>query len=159
MSAKQDRTASRTPMDIERKYVFGKPAEEGKWTPSLPNAAIERYDVRDGWYIKVGKTVCVGFSIKANCNAGHEGTVISIGGLPFVPWVTSAGGGICSGAYINTGYNFQCYVAETNGNITMRSQPCNNGEAANLETWETGFRFPVGGGEIILSGTIIYTAI
>ena len=131
----------------------------GTWEPSLNSNAISSYEKRVGTYSKVGKVVTVGFYIKATCKSGYNAnTNIVIYGLPYTPSSPTAGGGMLSGAYVAAGYNFQCYVAETSGNITTRIQACNNTSATNLSTSAGSCNFREGGGEITLSGTITYYA-
>ena len=134
----------------------GSSATNGTWTPSLNSAAISSYTVRQGWYQKVGNVVTLGFNIKATCNSGYNSTSITISDLPIVPGYDASGGGICSGAYINAGWNFECWVASTSGTITARVQNCNNTAAANLGTSASGLFYRSGGGEITLGGTICY---
>ncbi len=129
----------------------------GTWKPYLLADAISSYTTRLGTYSKVGNVVTVGFYIKATCYSGYNtNTNIVIYGLPYTPLLPTAGGGMCSGAYVAAGFNFQCYVAETNGNITTRIQACNNTSATNLTTSSVSCNFREGGGEITLSGTITY---
>jgi hypothetical protein len=71
---------------------------------------------------------------------------------------SAAGGGMCSGAYVAAGFDFQCFVAETSGSITARVQACNNTSQANLSTSSSGCKYRSGGGEITLSGTITFMA-
>jgi hypothetical protein len=130
--------------------------QKGFWSPTLSSSAVSSYTTQYGWYSKMGQTVSVGFMIKAYCNSGWQSTSISISGLPFTPLFAAAGGGMCSGAYISGGYDFQCYVAETSGLITTRVQSCNNTSATNLSTSATGCNYRNGGGEITLSGTITF---
>ena len=130
--------------------------EDGEWTPTLASYAVSSYTTQEGWYSKVGHMVTVGFNIKAYCNDGYEDLTIAIGGLPYSPRFSSAGGGMCSGAYVSAGFNFQCFVAETGGSITTRVQACNNTSATNLSTSASGCRYRSGGGELTLSGTITY---
>lgn len=155
MSDKQDRISPRTPEDIERKYRLGKTLEKlssmnkaDKWIPLLDTDAISSYTTQYGWYMKMNQTVTVGFYIKASCNSGYNSTAISISGLPFTPMCSAAGGGMCSGAYISEGNNFQCFVAETSGLITTRVQ--------SLGTLSEGCRYPLDDGELTLSGTITF---
>jgi hypothetical protein len=151
--------ASRIDLDANGVYVYGNPIpvlEKGIWTPSLNSSAVSSYTTQYGWYSKMGQTVSVGFFIKATCNSGYHSTNISISGLPFTPLFSAAGGGMCSGAYISGGYNFQCYVAETGGYITARVQSCNNTSATNIGTSASGCCYRNGGGEITLSGTITF---
>jgi hypothetical protein len=68
----------------------------------------------------------------------------------------TAGGGMCSGAYVSAGFDFQCFVAQQSGAITTRIQQCNNTSATNLGTSATGVFYRSGGGEMTLSGTITY---
>lgn len=130
----------------------------GSWTPTLNSSAVSSYTTRKGWYSRIGDSVTVGFNIKATCNSGYNSTSVSITGLPFIPTVSAAGGGMCSGAYMSAGFNFQCWVAETSGTITARVQACNNTAADNLSTSASGCFYRNNGGEITLSGTITYIA-
>lgn len=132
--------------------------EEGVWYPALSSSAISSYTTQKGWYQKIGQVVTVGFFIKATCSTGYDGMTIQISGLPFTPIATAAGGGMCSGAYVSGGFNFQCYVAESSGFITTRVQASNNTSATNLSTSASGCCYRSGGGEITLSGTITYMA-
>jgi hypothetical protein len=141
-------------------YVYGNPIPyigEGSWTPYLNSAVVSSYETQYGWYSVLGQTVCVGFFIKANCKSGFNSTDISISGLPFTPMFSAAGGGMCSGAYVSAGFNFQCFVAENDSDkITTRVQACNNTSATNLSTSASGCKYPSGGGVLTLSGTITY---
>jgi hypothetical protein len=100
--------------------------------------------------------VTVGFYIKAECPLDWEDTLVQISGLTYTPSCSASGGGMCSGAYVSGGYNFQCFVAETDGTITTRVQACNNTSDTNLATSKSGCNYRSGGGEITLSGTITY---
>ena len=128
----------------------------GTWTPTLPEEMVTSYSNQTGWYQRVGTTVTVGFFIKATCVSGKEATAIAISGLPFTPKYTASGGGMCSGAYVSAGFNFQCWAAAVGNTITARVQACNNTSATNLNTSASGCFYPKGGGEVTLSGTITY---
>jgi hypothetical protein len=130
----------------------------GYWTPALLSSAVTSYTTQNGWYIKMGQNVTIGFFVKATCNSGYNSYGISISGLPFTPMASAAGGGMCSGAYVSGGNTFQCFVAGTGGTITPRVQACNNTSATNLTTSASGCFYPSGGGELTLSGTITYMA-
>jgi hypothetical protein len=130
----------------------------GIWTPSLNSSAVSSYTTQYGWYSKMNQAVTVGFFIKATCRSGYESTDVTISGLPFTPMFGAAGGGMCSGAYIVAHYNFQCFVAETSGLIRTRVHHCNSTSAANMLTSASGCKYPSGGGELTLSGTITYMA-
>ncbi len=154
--------ATRINLEANSVNVYGYPIpvlEKGVWTPYLNSAVVSSYTTQYGWYSKMGQTVTVGFFIKAYCNSGYETTALKITGLlPYTPLFAAAGGGMCSGAYISGGNNFQCFVAETNGDITIRVQSCNNTSTSNLSTSASGCFYRYGGGEITLSGTITYMA-
>ena len=132
--------------------------DKGIWTPALNSSAISSYTTQYGWYSKMGQSVTIGFYIKATCKSGYNTTLISISGVPFTPLYASAGGGMCSGAYVAANQDFQCYVVETNKTITTRTQTCNNTTATNLTTSASGCWYRSSGGEITLSGTITFIA-
>ena len=132
--------------------------EKGIWTPTLNASAVSSYTTQYGWYSKMGQSVTIGFYIKATCKSGYNSTAISISGMPFTPMHPSAGGGMCSGAYVSGGFNFQCFVAETNESITTRVQSCNHTAQTNLSTSASGCWYPSGGGTLTLSGTITFIA-
>ena len=153
--------ASRIDLEANSVNVYGYAIpvlEKGVWAPYLNSAVVSSYTTQHGWYSKMGQTVSLGFYIKATCKSGYTGTAISISNLPFTPLHPAAGGGLCSGAYVNGGWAFQCFVAGTDGNITTRVQACNNTSATNLSTSASGLFYPSGGGELTLSGTITYIA-
>lgn len=126
----------------------------GMWTPELTCPGV--FWSRNGWYIKSGNVVTVGFHIKMTCDSGYNNYNVIITGLPFIPAIAAAGGGMCSGAYVSGGFNFLSFVAETSGNITTRVQSCNHTAAGNLATSASGCWYPSGNGDITLSGTITY---
>lgn len=151
--------APRIDLNANGVYVYGNPIpdiKKGVWTPYLNSAVVSSYTTQYGWYSKLGQTTTIGFFIKATCNSGYNSTAISISSLPFTPMFSAAGGGMCSGAYVNGGWTFQCFVAGTDGKITTRVQACNNTSSANLSTSASGLFYPSGGGELTLSGTITY---
>lgn len=145
-----------SPILYEGASLLSEEPNEGTWTPALSSSAISSYTARQGWYTKQGNVVTIGFYIKATCNSGYHTTAIKISGLPYTPSYNTAGGGMCSGAYVSSGKNFQCYVAETDGTITTRVQDCNSTANANLSTSASGCFYRNSGGEITLSGTITY---
>lgn len=130
--------------------------QNGTWAPALDKAAISSYTIRYGWYQKIGKVVTIGFNIKATCNSGYDDYPITITGIPFTPQYDASGGGVCSGANVGGGFNFECWVAGTNGYITGRVQSCNHTSPTNLSTSASGLFMRDGGGEITLGGTICY---
>lgn len=151
--------ASSINLEANNVKVYGKAIpvlESGVWTPTLSSSAVSSYSTQYGWYSKMGQTVSVGFYIKATCRSGYNSTLVTIGGLPFDPLYSGAGGGMCAGAYVSAGFTFQCFVAETDGSITTRVQACNNTTTANLSTSKSGCWYPSGGGDITISGTITY---
>ena len=136
------------------------PPLQGTWSPALSSGAVSYYTKCSGWYMRVGNVVTVGFYIIANCNSGYEGNAIVISGLPYAPYSSASGGGICSGAYVAGGYTFQCFAAEEDANnITVRVQECDRQNDANISTSASGCCYPKDGGTITLSGTITYQTI
>lgn len=136
--------------------------DAGVWTPSLDSSAVSSYSSRQGWYLRIGQNVSIGWTIKATIKSGYQATPIKITGAPCVSTYgvanQSAGGGMCSNAYIAGGYTFQCFVMETNGTITTRVQACNNTSNTNLATSASGCLYPINGGELTLVGSITYRA-
>lgn len=138
--------------------LAGGSGESGEWEPDFEYSGSSPYwgMGNSGWYTKVGNVVTVGFYIKANCHSGHDDEDVIISGLPYSPSGRASGGGMCSGAYVSEGKTFQCFVAETDGTITIRVQDCENISGSNLSTSASGCYFPEDGGELTLSGTITY---
>ena len=134
--------------------------ECGMWTPRLDKCSFTSIN-RCGWYSKAGDIVTVGFYIKltgAHSEYGNQPIQIlasSEEGLPYTASVAAAGGGMCSGAYVSAGFNFQCFVMETSGIITTRVQACNNTSSGNLSTSASGCFCP-NVNDLTLSGTITY---
>lgn len=129
-------------------------AEYGTWTPELNCAGV--YWEQSGWYSKCGNVVTVGFRLKMYPDSGYSAIDINISGLPFTPSIAASGGGMCSGVVVGGGFNFQCFVAETTGNITTRVQACNNTSSGTLSTSASGCKYPASNGTVTLSGTITY---
>ena len=129
----------------------------GNWIPNLDSNAVSSYTSRYGWYSEMQGVITMGFYIKATCNAEYNDKDIKISGFYYKPTCAAAGGGMCSGAYTGTGVGFQCFVLETSGIITTRTQEYNSASAGNIHTSASGCKYPVGGGELTLSGTIVLT--
>lgn len=132
--------------------------ECGVWNPYVSCSGVYASNIPynpSGWYTKVGGIVTVGFYVKIICDSGYQSTPITITGLPYTPVIATAGGGMCSGAYVVAGFNFQCFVAETNKTITTRMQACNNTGTGTLVTSASACYYP-NYGELTLSGTISY---
>lgn len=130
-------------------------AEYGTWTPDVAFAYDPSYSFQElyGWYTKVGNVVTVGFRVKVQ--SVYDGFPVMVTMLPFTPSVSAAGGGLCSGAKVSAGFNFQCFVAESGGYIGTRVQACNNTTDGALPTSAGGVN-TIAGGIITLSGTITY---
>lgn len=128
----------------------------GTWTPSMSYAdAVTSYEVRQGWWQKVGDVVTIGWQIKATCKTGYNTTDIAIIGSPYMPIVSAMGGGLAHNVYMLGGFCFEAWTIETTGEITPRLQPCNNTAAGNLNI-SRGAYYPTGGGQITLAGTICF---
>lgn len=131
--------------------------ETGTWDAVLgSSAAVSSYNSRQGWYIKIGNVVTIGWNVDVTCNSGYQSTAIKIAGAPYYPSVSASGGGILYGAYTTGGLAFEGWVIEENGGaITPRLQPCNNTAAANLNISSTAY-YPSGGGNLKCFGSITY---
>ena len=142
---------------INGSKISGEAVESGEWDIVFEEeSAIGSEHYRQGWYSKVGNVVTVGFYFKAYTNAGYDDVPIVISNLPFTPIYAASGGGMCSGANVAGGNNFQCFVAETDGTITTRVQKCNNTADGNLSTSASGCCYSKNGAILTLSGTITY---
>lgn len=65
-------------------------ARYGTWTPSVINASS--YTTREGWYMKVGNTVTIGFSVTGTFSSAAS-TTLEIYGAPFTNGSAMAAGG------------------------------------------------------------------
>lgn len=130
--------------------------EQGTWQPTLTTAAaVSSYEVRQGWYQRIGNTATIGWQIKAVINSGYSSTALAISGIPFTPKYAAFGGGIAHNIYLTGGFCFEGWSAGTNGSITVRAQPCNNTAAGNLQISSTAY-YPTGSNTTItLAGTIV----
>ena len=143
-------------------------AEHGTWTPQLYgiHPTTRQYKIcyaamteNSGWYSKSGNVVTVGFRIKFDLTGtSNDDDIIAIAmqGLPYTPAIPSSGGGMCSGALMKTNQNFQCFVAETDGFITTRTQACDYTAGSFLETSKDGCRYSYSSPGLTLSGTITF---
>ena len=134
----------------------GLPIEHGIWYPTVDGQMASSYSSNYGWYQRIGNVVTAGFYVKVTCKTGYHTTPVAIVGLPFEPAYSAPGGGLCSGALVNGGFNFQCWVLGTDKRITARVQACNNTSAQTLSTSASGLFYPQGGGEITVGGTITF---
>lgn len=142
--------------------------EYGMWTPVLYgihpdyrdyNPCFGNYIEQFGWYSKCGNAVTVGFRIKFDClDTSNDNYIIAISmeNLPYKPSVAASGGGMCSGALMVASQNFQCFVAETDGYITTRTQACDYTSGSILTTSKDGCRYTYSADTLTLSGTITY---
>lgn len=131
--------------------------EQGTWTPTLTtSAAVSSYSVQQGWYSKVGNVVNIGWQLKATINSGYNSYTITLDGCPYTPAYAAFGGGIAHNVYFVAGFNFEGYAIGTDGNITLRGQPCNNTTAVNLNITSSAY-YPTGSGNTLtLAGSIIF---
>lgn len=147
-------------------------AEYGAWLPELygidPYSSSSSYSYKMcfgnyleclGWYSKCGTVATVGFRIKFDClDRSNDDYIIAIsmGNLPYKPLYPASGGGVCSGALMAASQNFQCFVAETDGYITTRTQACDYTSGSILTTSKEGCRYSYSSDALTLSGTITY---
>lgn len=133
-------------------------AKEGAWVPTLNNeAAVVKYSAHMGWYSRIGKTVTIGFNIKAEVRSGYDTSTIAIQGVPFKPALTGFGGGIAHNVAFTAGHIFEGYCVGTDQTITLRGQPSNNTAFTNLNITSTAY-YPTGSSNqvITLAGTVSF---
>ena len=126
----------------------------GTWLPTLSGGGVE-YEIRQGWYQKVGRVVTIGWMLKAYSDPGYDDTSIVITGVPYTPTYQAFGGGVAYNIKIAGNLNFECWCVNAAGQITPRLQPCNNTTSGNLNIASSAYR-PEYGGDVTLSGTICY---
>jgi hypothetical protein len=127
----------------------------GTWTPTLYGVTVSSYSRRNGWYLKVGNTVTVGFDLNLSLSADKSSTQLIVSGLPYTPSsnVYAGGGGECSGYYGEADVLFQGWrIVGGSKYIYGRGCTCNS---------SAGFRYSTNlycGGKsgMLLSGTITY---
>jgi hypothetical protein len=154
-------TPANEPLSINGKTYDGSASvnaeiSNGTWLPTLnipENDFV--YNIRQGWYQKVGRVVTIGWNLTALIDPGYENTQIIISGVPFIPTYQAFGGGVAYNIKIAGNLNFECWCINATGQITPRLQPCNNTTAGNLNISSTSY-YPGGGASVTLSGTICY---
>lgn len=134
--------------------------KSGTWTPTLTEtAAVNSYTVRQGWYMRAGDVITIGWQIKAVINSGYNGMPIQIStdNLTYKPAYSAFGGGVAHNIYIlATGYNFEGWAINESGIITPRLQPADDVSFANLQISSSAF-YPTGSNiTMTLAGTICY---
>lgn len=149
------------PVNFEKGFAIGgvsMPFEAGSWKPSFNYPqAIASYEVAEGWYLKMGKVVVIGWQIKATGATGAAWVAdVAIGGAPFTPSVSAFGGGVAHNIYIGANMCFEGWAINTYKNISARLQPCNNTTAGALNIAST-VSYPRNGETITVAGTICYT--
>lgn len=134
----------------------GLPLESGTWNPTFNvPAAVSNYNVRQGWYNRVGNVVTIGWQLKATINSGYESTALSITGAPYKPAYAAFGGGVAHNITIGTNL-FEGWAIGVDGAISARLQPSTKLTSGNLNISSTSY-YPTGTNEIItVAGTICY---
>jgi hypothetical protein len=122
-------------------------AESGSWTPSV--SGCSRYSRRDGWYIKVGNVVTVGWDVY--CSSTSSGSEVTISGLPYTPGNYAWGGGCCSGYSASDGVVFFGWGLTSSGYIT------GHGHDSGATTTMYQGEITCTGGGLLAGGTITYT--
>ena len=131
-------------------------ATSDTWIPYLGSAsAVLGYDVREGWYQKVGNVVTIGWNLKAEVNSGYEDTELYIYNVPFTPSVNAFGGGVAFNIYTKDDYIFEGWCIDTDGHITARLGACGKASDGDLKISSHSF-YPELGGNVTLAGTICY---
>lgn len=138
------------------KAVFDLGIQSGSWTPTLgQSAAVSSYNVRQGWYQKIGKCVTIGFHVSVTTNSGYKDTNISITGLPYTPAYAAFGGGIAYNVYTPANQIFEGWTVDTTGTISARTQTENKTNADNLNIGSS-VGYTNGSATMTVAGTICY---
>lgn len=124
----------------------------GSWTPTIADATVSSYTKQQGWYLKIGNVVTVGWYLYAKFASNQTSNKYVIQGLPYTPAAVGTGGGLCSGYYSANQVNFSGWYAHPNGRIY--GYGVTNGAAGNKWAEEKIF---CGTGDSYSTGTIIYT--
>lgn len=124
----------------------------GSWTPTIADATVSSYTKQQGWYLKIGNVVTVGWYLYAKFASNQTSNKYVIQGLPYTPVAVGTGGGLCSGYYSANQVNFSGWYAHPNGRIY--GYGVTNGAAGNKWAEEKIF---CGTGDSYSTGTIIYT--
>lgn len=137
--------------------VYNLGIESGSWTPTLgQSAAVSSYNVRQGWYQKIGNCVTIGFHVSVTTNSGYNDTNISITGLPYTPAYAAFGGGIAYNIYTPANQIFEGWMIDTSGVISIRTQTETKTTASNLSIGSSA-GYTNGSATMTLAGTICYT--
>ena len=123
----------------------------GEWTPSIYGATVNSYTTQQGWYLKFGNVVIVGWHLYAKFASNQTSNKYIIQGLPYTPAAAGSGGGVCSGYYSANQINFSGWYAGRNGRIY--GYGITNGAAGNKWAEE---KIYCGTGDSYSTGTIIY---
>ncbi len=126
--------------------------ESGSWTPTIYGGSVSSYSTQQGWYLKFGNVVIVGWYMYVDFASGQTSKSYAIEGLPYNPVVVGTGGGVCSGFFADEQIDFAGWYANTDGKIY--GQGTANGYAG--DRWTIGNIF-CGTTSSFSSGTIIYT--
>lgn len=148
-------TAASINLNTPTLKVDGSPVS-GTWTPTLYSSVVNRYMAQEGWYLKLGNVVVIGWYIRADIDGASHTIELTINGAPFTPDVSAFGGGVAFNIYTSADFIFEGWGIDSSGVITPRLQPCNKTEAGNLEIASSA-GYPYGGGTVTLAGTICYT--
>lgn len=124
----------------------------GEWTPTIYGATVNSYTTQQGWYLKFGNVVIVGWYLYAKFASNQTSNKYIIQGLPYTPAAAGSGGGVCSGYYSANQINFSGWYAGRNGRIY--GYGITNGAAGNKWAEE---KIYCGTGDSYSTGTIIYT--
>jgi hypothetical protein len=124
----------------------------GTWTPAVYGATVSSYTRKNGWYLKVGETVTVGFDLYCTVASGQTGTALKVSGLPYTPVSTirASGGGECSGYYGAANVLFQGWEI-SGGYICGKGHTYSSSAGARYTT-----DVYCGTSGMMLSGTITY---
>lgn len=125
--------------------------ESGTWTPTIYGATVNSYTAQQGWYLKIGNVVAIGWYLYAKFASNQTSNKYRVSGAPYTPSQTANGGGACSGYYSANQVNFSGWMITKAGIIYANG--VTNGAAGNK--WNENNIY-CGTGDSSSSGTIIY---
>lgn len=132
--------------------VGNKKLESGTWTPVMDGATVTNYGRQDGWYLRFGEIVVIGWDMYFNfANTDQHSTVFKIKGVPYIPSKSANGGGSCFGYYAHDTYTFIGWGIDESGVISGNAVP-NGGAGIKY----VGDIYCGNNNDAYSSGTIIY---
>ena len=129
--------------------------KQGTWTPTVTGCST--YSLRQGWYMKIGDIVTVGWCVTGTFSTSTTtSTTLTITGLPFTNGdALAAGGGVVFNGWINIDGYFVGW-ALAGGSTQIQARTADSSHAAGGIALGTGL-YNNPGATFTVSGTITYS--